>query len=47
MKAGDFVVIPPNVPHGVTVTSRKPMRGISVFSPRFDGKDRVPVEELK
>lgn len=45
MKAGDFVVIPPNTPHAVTVTSHKPMRGISVFSPVFDGKDRVPVGE--
>jgi quercetin dioxygenase-like cupin family protein len=44
MKAGDFVVIPPGVPHGVTVTGREPMRGLSVFSPPFDGKDRIPVE---
>jgi quercetin dioxygenase-like cupin family protein len=42
MRAGDFVVIPPGVPHGVTVTSRRPMRGISVFSPVFDGTDRFP-----
>jgi len=45
MRPGDFVVIPPGVPHGVRVTSKEPMRGLSVFSPVFDGKDRVPVPE--
>lgn len=42
MRPGDFVVIPPGVPHGVTVTGKGVMRGISVFSPAFDGTDRFP-----
>jgi len=46
MKAGDLIIIPPGVVHGVLkVTSKEPMRGISVFGPLFDGKDRVPVAQ--
>ncbi|MCC6445257.1 MAG: cupin domain-containing protein [Armatimonadetes bacterium] len=47
MKAGEFIIIPPGVVHGVKAVGKKPMRGLSIFGPLFDGKDRVPVAEGK
>jgi len=44
VKTGDTIVIPAGTPHGVRVTSRKPLRVVSVQSPRFDGSDRVFLE---
>jgi quercetin dioxygenase-like cupin family protein len=41
LKAGDVVLIPAGVVHEVIATGDRPFRGISVFSPQFDGKDRV------
>jgi quercetin dioxygenase-like cupin family protein len=45
LKAGDVVLIPANVVHEVIATGDRPFRGISVFSPQFDGKDRVFVQQ--
>ncbi len=41
VKEGDLIVVPKNTWHGVDVTSKKPMKVISVQSPEFKGKDRV------
>ena len=41
---GDFVNIPMNTPHAVKVTSRRPMKVLSVQSPQFLGDDRVILE---
>lgn len=38
---GDYLTIPKNTWHGVEVTSEKPLKVISVQSPKFIGKDRV------
>ncbi|TND10383.1 MAG: Cupin domain protein [Bacteroidetes bacterium] len=44
VKKGDVIFIPKGTPHAVKVTSKKPMKVISVQAPYFDGKDRVPVD---
>lgn len=41
IKKGDWITIPKGTPHGVKVTSRKPMKVLSIQSPKFDGKDRI------
>jgi quercetin dioxygenase-like cupin family protein len=41
LRAGDVLLIPRNVVHEVIATGKRPFRGVSVFSPQFDGKDRV------
>ncbi|MCH2234140.1 MAG: cupin domain-containing protein [Crocinitomicaceae bacterium] len=45
VKKGDFFTIPENTPHGVTVTSSKPMKVLSMQSPEFKGVDRIFIEE--
>lgn len=45
MKAGDILLVPKGVVHGVKVLGDAPFLGVSVFAPAFDGKDRVFVEE--
>jgi quercetin dioxygenase-like cupin family protein len=40
LKHGVQINIPKNTIHAVTVTSKKPLRVISIQSPMFDGKDR-------
>ena len=46
IKAGDYLNFPKGVKHSVIkVTSRKPLKVISVQSPQFIGKDRVFVNE--
>lgn len=47
IKAGDTVIIPAGTVHAVRVTGEAPLRVISVQSPRYDGSDRVPVEEAR
>ncbi len=42
---GDYYFIPENTPHGVNVTSRKPMKVLSIQAPEFDGKDRVQIQD--
>jgi len=44
VRKGDLVFIPKGMPHAVKVTSRKPMKVLSVQAPYFDGKDRVMME---
>ena len=40
-----IVYVPRGVPHAMRNTSSTPLYGYAVFSPPFDGKDRVPVEQ--
>ncbi len=42
---GDLVVIPKNIPHSLVVTSRDPVKVISLQSPEFLGQDRVYIEK--
>ncbi|MBM3185025.1 MAG: cupin domain-containing protein [Bacteroidetes bacterium] len=44
LRAGIQVSIPKNTIHSVVVTSKKPLKVISIQSPMFDGKDRFFVE---
>jgi mannose-6-phosphate isomerase-like protein (cupin superfamily) len=46
LRGGMQVSIPKNTVHSVLVTSKKPLRVISIQSPMFDGKDRYFVEWL-
>lgn len=39
--AGDVIYIPANTPHSVKVSSKEPMKVLSIQSPYFAGKDRV------
>ena len=45
VKKGDLIVIPINTWHGVTVSSKNPMKVISIQSPEFKGIDRVFKED--
>jgi mannose-6-phosphate isomerase-like protein (cupin superfamily) len=38
---GDMVFIPKNTWHYVKVTSKTPLKVLSIQSPNFDGKDRI------
>jgi mannose-6-phosphate isomerase-like protein (cupin superfamily) len=42
---GDIINIPTGTPHAVKVTSKKPMKVISVQAPEFLGQDRIPVKK--
>jgi quercetin dioxygenase-like cupin family protein len=44
VSAGDYVNIPAGTPHSVKVTSKRPMKVLSVQSPQFLGDDRVILE---
>ncbi len=41
IKTGDYFRIPKNTYHSLKVTSKKPVKVISVQAPEFFGKDRV------
>jgi mannose-6-phosphate isomerase-like protein (cupin superfamily) len=41
IKKGDLVFIPKNSWHNVKVTSKKPLKVLSIQAPNFDGKDRI------
>lgn len=45
IKAGDFIIIPPNTPHEVKVTGKQPLRVLSIQAPNFDGNDRVWLDD--
>ncbi len=45
--SGDVLTIPAGVPHAFQNQSPKPALAVVIFSPPFDGKDTVPVEEAK
>ena len=38
---GDYLRIPKNTPHAVTVLSEEPMKVLSIQAPEFLGEDRV------
>lgn len=44
IKKGELIMIPAGTPHSVTVTSRRPLKVLSVQSPEFHGVDRIPVQ---
>ena len=45
IKAGDFIRIDQGVVHKVKVTSKTPLKVLSIQTPKFDGKDRIFVEQ--
>jgi mannose-6-phosphate isomerase-like protein (cupin superfamily) len=45
VKKGDVIFIPKNTVHSVKTTGSVPLKVISVQAPRFDGNDRVFVDE--
>lgn len=45
VKEGDLIIVPKDTWHGVNVSSKKPMKVISVQSPEFKGLDRTFKEE--
>lgn len=45
MQAGDLVLIPKDTLHSARAVGEGPFRGISVFAPAFDGKDRIMVDQ--
>jgi mannose-6-phosphate isomerase-like protein (cupin superfamily) len=47
IKKGDVVFIPKNTVHAVKSTGTTPLKVVSIQSPRFDGSDRVFVDEKK
>lgn len=44
IKEGDIIFIPKNTVHAVIVKGKKPLKVISVQSPKFNGDDRVIME---
>lgn len=46
IKPGDFIFIPKNTIHKLTVTSKIPMKAISIQAPYFNGSDRILIKEL-
>lgn len=45
IKKGDYFNIPQNTPHGLKVLSSSPVKVLSIQSPKFEGKDRIFLEE--
>ena len=45
IKAGDIIYIPQNTPHAVVVTSKEPLKILSIQAPYYDGKDKVMLEK--
>ena len=43
IKKGDILFIPKNTAHSLKVTSKDPVKVISIQAPNFDGKDRVMI----
>lgn len=41
VRAGDFINVPASHWHALVVTSRKPLKALSIQAPRFTGRDRV------
>ncbi|PAJ73245.1 hypothetical protein CJF42_16800 [Pseudoalteromonas sp. NBT06-2] len=40
IKKGDYIRVPENTPHGVKVTSAKPLKVLSVQTPEYKGIDK-------
>ena len=47
VKKGDMIFVPKGTVHSLVVTSKTPVKVLSVQAPMFDGKDRVMAEEKK
>ena len=47
VKKGDMIFVPKGTVHSLAVTSKTPVKVLSVQAPMFDGKDRVMIEEKK
>ena len=45
IKKGDYFNIPKNTPHALKVLSSSPVKVLSIQSPKFDGKDRIFLDE--
>ncbi len=45
LKPGSIVTVPRGVPHSFVNKAQEPAVAYVLFTPAFDGKDRVPVEE--
>lgn len=45
IKAGDVIIIPKGTTHSVIVTSKDPLKIISVQAPYFDGTDRIMIDK--
>ena len=45
IKAGDVIIIPKGTTHSVTVTSKEPLKIISLQAPYFDGTDRIMTDK--
>lgn len=45
IKAGDVIIIPKGTKHSVVVTSKDPLKIVSVQAPYFDGTDRVMLDK--
>ena len=41
IKKGDFIYIPPQTKHAVKVSSKTPLKVLSIQAPKFEGKDRI------
>ena len=44
IQKGDLIIIPKGIVHSVKVTSRKPLKALSIQAPEFKGMDRIFVE---
>lgn len=44
IKKGDVLLVPKNTVHALKVSSKDPVKVLSIQSPYFDGKDRVFIE---
>jgi mannose-6-phosphate isomerase-like protein (cupin superfamily) len=47
VKKGDMVFIPKGTGHSLKVTSKMPVKVLSIQAPNFDGKDRVMIENIE
>lgn len=45
IKPGDYIFIPVNTVHSLQVTSKRPIRVLSIQSPEFLGDDRIFIEK--
>lgn len=46
IRKGDQIIIPPMTAHAVITRSKKPLKVLSIQSPKFEGEDRIILEEI-
>jgi len=46
VRKGDQIIIPAMTAHAVITRSKKPLKVLSIQSPRFEGEDRIILEEI-